>query len=65
MEVDREAEHIAKTPLAVIPALALKGEARGADRGPADPLVRPNHPRRPLGLPLDAAHRQEDLRQEG
>ena len=44
MEVDQEAEHIAKTPLAVILAPAPKGEARGADRGPAEPLVRPNHP---------------------
>ena len=44
MEVDQEAEHIAKTPLEVIPAPAPKGEARGADKGPAEPLVRPNHP---------------------
>ena len=44
MEVDQEAEHIAKTPLAVIPAPAPKREARGADKGPAEPLVRPNHP---------------------
>ena len=43
MEVDQESEHIAKTPLAVIPAPAQKGEARGADKGPAEPLVRPNH----------------------
>ena len=43
MEVDQEAKHIAKTPLAVIPAPAPKGEARGADKGPAEPLVRPNH----------------------
>ena len=58
MEIDQEAEHITKTPLVVIPAPALKGEARGADKGPAEP------PRQPLGLPLDAVHRQEDLRQE-
>src|SRR6185312_3643327 len=43
MEIDQEAEHIAKMPLAVIPAPAPKGEARGADKGPAEPLVRPNH----------------------
>ena len=39
MEVDQKAEHIAKTQLAVIPAPAQKGEARGADKGPAEPLV--------------------------
>jgi len=44
MEIDQEAEHITKTPLAVIPAPAPKGEVRGADKGPAEPLVRPNHP---------------------
>ena len=43
MEVDQEAEHIAKTPLAVILAPAPKGEARGADKGPEKPLVRSNH----------------------
>ena len=43
MEVDQEAEHIAKTPLAVIPAPASKEAARGANRGLAEPLVRPNH----------------------
>ena len=42
MEVDQEAEHIAKTPLAIIPAPAPKGEARGTDKGPAEPLVRLN-----------------------
>jgi len=47
MEVNQEAEHISKTPLVVIPASALKGEARGADRGQAEPLVRPNHPSGP------------------
>ena len=43
MEVDQEAEHIAKTPLAVIPAPASKEAARGANRGLAEPLSRPNH----------------------
>ena len=59
MEVDQEAEHISKTPLAIIPALASKEEARGAKGGSAEPR------RRPLGLPLDAVHRQEDLHQKG
>ena len=36
MEVDREAEHIAKTPLAIIPTPALKEAPRGAKRGSAD-----------------------------
>ena len=44
MEVDQETKHIAKTPLAANPAPAPKGEARGADRVPAEPLVWPNHP---------------------
>jgi hypothetical protein len=43
MEVDQEAEHISKMPLAIIPAPASKEEARGATGGPAEPLVRPNH----------------------
>ena len=43
MEVDQKAEHIAKTPLVVIPTPASKEQARGANRGPAEPLVRPNH----------------------
>ena len=43
MEINQEAEHIAKTPLAVIPAPAPKGEAWGAEKGPAQSLVRPNH----------------------
>ena len=43
MEVDQEAEHIAKTPLAIIPALVSKEAARGAKGGSAEPLVRPNY----------------------
>ena len=43
MDVDQEAEHIAKTPLAVIPASASKEEMTCANRGPAEPLVRPSH----------------------
>ena len=56
MDIDQEAEHIAKTPLAVIPALASEGTPGGAKGGSFEPLVRPN--------PLDTVHRQEDLRQE-
>ena len=48
MEVDQEAEHIAKTPLAVIPAPASKEAARGAKGRSAEPLVRPNHLSGPL-----------------
>ena len=59
MEVDQEAEHIAKTPLVVIPAPASKEAARGAKGGSAEP------PWWPLGLPFDAAHHQEDPIQEG
>ena len=59
MEVDQEVEHIAKTPLAVIPAPASKEAARAAKGGSAEP------PLRPLGLPFDAAHHQEDPIQEG
>ena len=43
MKVDQEAEHVAKTPLAIIPTPALKEAPRGAKRGSAEPLVRPNH----------------------
>ena len=59
MEVDQEAEHIAKTPLAIIHAVASKEALRGANGGSAEPQWQP------LGLPFDAAHRQEDLRQKG
>ena len=43
MEVDQEAEHIAKTPLAIIHAVASKEALRGANGGSAEPLVRPNY----------------------
>jgi len=43
LEVDQGAEHIAKTPLAIIPAPVSKEAARGAKGGSAEPLVRPNH----------------------
>ena len=43
MEVDQEAKHITKTPLAIIPALASEEMPRSAKGGPAEPLVRPNH----------------------
>ena len=66
MEVDQEAEHISKTPLAIIPAPASKEEAKGAKGGGVGRTPASAEPcRRPLGLPLDAVHRQEDLRQEG
>ena len=59
LEVDQEAEHIAKTPLAIIHVPVSKEAARGAKGGSAEP------PWRPLSLPFDAVHHQEDLRQEG
>ena len=65
MEVDQEAEHISKTPLAIIPAPASMEEARGAKGGVGRTPGSAEPPRRPLGLPFDAAHRHEDLRQEG
>jgi hypothetical protein len=43
MEVDQEAEHIAKTPLAVVPAPASKETPGGSNGVLAEPLVRPNH----------------------
>ena len=43
MEVDQEAKHITKTPLAIIPAPASEEMPRSAKGGPAEPLVRPNH----------------------
>ena len=58
MEVDQEAKHIAQTPLAVIPAPTLKEEARGANRGPAEPLVRPNH----LGAPSSSRSTPRTIR---
>jgi hypothetical protein len=58
MEVDQEAEHIAKTPLVVVPAPASKETPRGDKGGSAEP------PWQPLGPPFDTTCRQEDLCQE-
>ena len=61
MEVDQETEHIAKTPLAIIPAPASKETPRGAKRGPAKPLVRPS----PHGGPSPPVHRRTPPRGAG
>ena len=65
MEDDQEAEHIAKTPLAVLPASAPKGEMGGTDKGAGRTPGFAEPCRRPLGLLFYATHHQEDLRQEG
>ena len=64
MEDDQEAEHIAKTPLAVLPASAPKGEMGGTDKGAGRTPSLAEPCRRPLGLLFYATHHQEDLRQE-
>ena len=56
MDVEQEAEHIATTPLAILPTLASKGTPRRTKRGSVDPSGKP------LGPPFDAALRQEDPR---
>ena len=61
MEVDQEAEHVTKTPLAIIPAPASKETPRGAKRGPAEPLVRPS----PHGGPSPPVHRRTPPRGAG
>ena len=49
--VEEEAMHIAKTPLAIMPAYRGEMAPRGADEGAADPLVRPNHGGGPSASP--------------
>ena len=58
MEVEQETEHIAKIPLAVVPAPASKETPGGSNEGSAEP------PWQPLGPPFDTTLRQEDLCQE-
>jgi len=43
MKVDQEAEHVAKTPLAIIPTPASKEAPRATKGGSAEHLVLPNH----------------------
>ena len=56
MEIDQEAEHIAKTPLAVLPASAPKGEMGGTDKGAGRTPGLAEPCRRPLGLLFYATH---------
>ncbi|RLM70330.1 hypothetical protein C2845_PM17G09460 [Panicum miliaceum] len=47
--MEHEAEHVATTPLAMLPAPTTKEGPVGASRGSADPLVRPHPEERPSG----------------
>ena len=51
LAVEEKAMHIATTPLAIMLASGRKMEPRGAEEGPADPLVRPNQGGGPSASP--------------